>query len=295
MGELLLQFYTKLFETLRVFLSWSEDVHVLLGLCSHHFLSTFFHFFDIFQVLIGIRIDTIWVQLILHVSTHHFYTPPHNSGGVLWFLVDVHVSVHPYVCLSICPSVSCTSVCTYTRYIGRLAFIWVSVYAIIVGLKIVLWSWQIDRNAGVFVMVWRCSCAFGVMLPSFFINFFPLFFDIFQVLISIRIDTIWVQLILHFSTHHFYTPPHDSGGVLWFLVDVHVSVHPYVCLSICPSVSCTSVCTYTRYIGRLAFIWVSVYAIIVGLKIVLWGWQIDRNGSCGVKEDQRNNLLIYPS
>ena len=39
--QLLLQFYIKLFETLQVFLSWSEDVHGLLGL-SHHFLSTFY-------------------------------------------------------------------------------------------------------------------------------------------------------------------------------------------------------------------------------------------------------------
>ena len=33
--QLLLQFYTHLFETLQVFLSWSEDVHVVLGLSSH--------------------------------------------------------------------------------------------------------------------------------------------------------------------------------------------------------------------------------------------------------------------
>ena len=64
-AQLLLQFYTKLFEILQVFLSWSEDVHVLLGLSSHHFLSTFFHFFNVFQVPISIKIYTLWVQLIL--------------------------------------------------------------------------------------------------------------------------------------------------------------------------------------------------------------------------------------
>ena len=70
--QLLLQFYTKLFDTLQVFLSWSEDVHVLFGLSCRHFLSTLFHFFDVFQVPINIRIDTLWVQLILQFSTHHF-------------------------------------------------------------------------------------------------------------------------------------------------------------------------------------------------------------------------------
>ena len=48
-AQLLLQFYTKLFEILQVFLSWSEDVHVLLGLSSHHFLSIFFPLFQRFS------------------------------------------------------------------------------------------------------------------------------------------------------------------------------------------------------------------------------------------------------
>ena len=60
------------------------------------------------------------------------------------------------------------------------------------------------------------------------------------------------------------------AGYNGFMLDVHVSDR-----------------TYARYIGRLAFVWVSVYSVIVGLKIVLWGWQIDKNGSCWVKDDQR--------
>ena len=40
-AQLLLQFYTKLFETLQVFLSWSDVVHVLLGLSSYHFFFMF--------------------------------------------------------------------------------------------------------------------------------------------------------------------------------------------------------------------------------------------------------------
>ena len=35
-------------------------------------LSPFYHFFDVFQVPISIRIDTLRVQLILQFSTHHF-------------------------------------------------------------------------------------------------------------------------------------------------------------------------------------------------------------------------------
>ena len=62
--------------TLPVFLSWSEDVHVVLGggggVSSHRFLSFFFRFFDVLEVPISIRIGTLWVQLILQFSTHHF-------------------------------------------------------------------------------------------------------------------------------------------------------------------------------------------------------------------------------
>ena len=70
--QLLLQFYNKRFETLQVFLSWSEDVHVILELSSYYLLSTFFPFFDVVLGLISIRIDTLWVQLIIQFSTYHF-------------------------------------------------------------------------------------------------------------------------------------------------------------------------------------------------------------------------------
>ena len=40
-----------------------------------------------------------------HPLCRHFYTPPHNSGGVLWFHVG-HPCVHPSVVRpSVCPSV----------------------------------------------------------------------------------------------------------------------------------------------------------------------------------------------
>ena len=39
--QLLLQVLTDLFETLQVFLSWSEDVHLILGYPPDIFLSTF--------------------------------------------------------------------------------------------------------------------------------------------------------------------------------------------------------------------------------------------------------------
>ena len=43
-AQLLLQFYTHLYEILQVFLSWSEDVHVVLGFSSHYLLINFYHF-----------------------------------------------------------------------------------------------------------------------------------------------------------------------------------------------------------------------------------------------------------
>ena len=36
------------------------------------FYQLFFHFFDVFQVPISNRLDTLWVQLILQFSTYHF-------------------------------------------------------------------------------------------------------------------------------------------------------------------------------------------------------------------------------
>ena len=43
-AQLLLQFYVDPFETLPVFLSWSEDVHVVWILSSDYFLLLFPHF-----------------------------------------------------------------------------------------------------------------------------------------------------------------------------------------------------------------------------------------------------------
>ena len=66
----------------------------------------------------------------------------------------------------------------------------------------------------------------------------------------------------------------------------------------------SSVRTYARYISRLAFVWVSVYSVIVGLKIGkkehgVMGLKIDKKWCCKVKEDHRkikgNNLITYLS
>ena len=73
--QLLLQFLTDLFETLRVFLSWSEDVHLILGLSSHYFcqLLPLFHLI-FFSGQITFRIDTLWARHLLEFSTDHFAT-----------------------------------------------------------------------------------------------------------------------------------------------------------------------------------------------------------------------------
>ena len=86
--QLFLQFLTDHFETLQVFLSWSEDVHVVFGLSSHYFLSTFPTFFTYFfpgQIII--RIDTMWAQLLLEFSTDHFET----MHTCFTWSVDVHM------------------------------------------------------------------------------------------------------------------------------------------------------------------------------------------------------------
>ena len=67
----------------------------------------------------------------------------------------------------------------------------------------------------------------------------------------------------------FYIPRYTIvAGYYGFTLDIHVSV-----------------CIYARYIPRLAFVWVSVYSVIVGLKIGVVGLKIDKkNGVVGLKK-----------
>ena len=55
------------------------------------------------------KIAYIFFELMVLLVIHgHFYTPPHNSGGVLWFHIgrpSVRPPVPSYVSLSVCPSV----------------------------------------------------------------------------------------------------------------------------------------------------------------------------------------------
>ena len=84
--QLLLQFLTDLFESLQVFLSWSEDVHLVwgLGLSSRYFfLSTFPTYFGL--VFFQVRLLCVWAQL-LEFSTDHFETM-HTCST---WSVDVH-------------------------------------------------------------------------------------------------------------------------------------------------------------------------------------------------------------
>ena len=81
--QLLLQFLTELFETLQAFLSWSEDVLLVLGLSSRYLFINFFHFFELvflfvcffgFFFFFFFRRDTLRAQLLLEFSTDHFET-----------------------------------------------------------------------------------------------------------------------------------------------------------------------------------------------------------------------------
>ena len=85
---------TNLFETLQEFLSWSEDVHLVLGLSSRYFF--FYQLFPLFRQFfpgsITIGIDTLWAQLLLEFSTDHFETMRTYSTS--------HVNVHEVLGLS---------------------------------------------------------------------------------------------------------------------------------------------------------------------------------------------------
>ena len=136
-------FLTDLFETLQVFLSWSEDVHLVLGLSFHDFFINFFGLV-FFSGQIIIRIDTLCAQLLLEFSTNHFETI-HTCST---WSVDVHV---------------------------------------VLGLS-----------------------------SRYFYQLF--FYLVFQGWITIRIDTLWAQLLLEFSTDHFETMDTCSTSS----VDVHM-------------------------------------------------------------------------
>ena len=59
-------------------------------------------------------------------------------------------------------------------------------------------------------MVSRCASGFGVILQLFFYQLFQLSF--FSGQITVRIDTLWAQLI-EFSTDHFETKHTCSNGL----------------------------------------------------------------------------------
>ena len=70
-AKLLMDFPTDHLETMHTFSTWSEYVRVVLGL-SCRFVFNFFHF--VFPGQISIRIDILWVQLLLEFFTDHFET-----------------------------------------------------------------------------------------------------------------------------------------------------------------------------------------------------------------------------
>ena len=72
----LLEFSTNHFETTCTCSASSVNVHMVFGLSSLFFFINFFYFFNLvfFPVSISIIIGTLWAQLLLEVSTHHFET-----------------------------------------------------------------------------------------------------------------------------------------------------------------------------------------------------------------------------
>ena len=99
--QLLLQFLTGLFETLQAFLSWSKDLHLVLGLSCYFFIN-FFHlvFFsgpmNFFLGLITFRIDTLWAQL-LEFSTDRFETIHTCSTWTVGVHVVLGLSSHYFL------------------------------------------------------------------------------------------------------------------------------------------------------------------------------------------------------
>ena len=65
---------TDLFETLQVFLSWSEDVHLVFGLSSHYFFIYCFHFFDLVFFQVRLLLEYLVGAIPPRVSTDPFET-----------------------------------------------------------------------------------------------------------------------------------------------------------------------------------------------------------------------------
>ena len=79
--------FPNLFETLLVFLSWSENVHLVLGLSSRIIFSQLFPLFRQFFFRPGI--ETLWEQLLKEFQTDHLET----LHTCFTWPVDVHVVI----------------------------------------------------------------------------------------------------------------------------------------------------------------------------------------------------------
>ena len=157
-AQLLLQFNTDLFEILKVFLSWSEDVHVIMGLSSHYFLSTFSTFFP---GAITIGIDTLWTQLLLAFSTDHhfFYIVWRYACGFRVILLLFFIDFFHFFDLV---------------FLGQFS----SRIDLVGTTPPRLFHWSFGNYAYLFYMVWRqwYACSFVVIrLLFFFFQLFALF------------------------------------------------------------------------------------------------------------------------
>ena len=97
---------------------------------------------------------------------------------------------------------------------------------------LIMLSFKILKKMVNGVVTW-CLIWFHFVLQKYLFVFLLLFFFV-VVVFSAQLKALLQNVAA------FYTPPHDSGGVLWFHVGhqcVHPSVHPsVVCMSIRPSI-----------------------------------------------------------
>ena len=93
-AQLLLQFWTDPFETLQVFLSWSEDMHVLFTESFSFFFFFFFFFFTFFHIFNLDFFAWFWVCSGDIVSV----TPPTVLYRSLWNFTGILIMVWRYAC-----------------------------------------------------------------------------------------------------------------------------------------------------------------------------------------------------
>ena len=146
-AQFLLEFSKKVFANLHVFCHGQKMCMCFWGYPPVICYQLFFNFFDALLGPVNIRIDTLWVQLILQFSTYNF-----NYAYLLYTVCGLGVILRLF-------------------FINLFHFFdLVFQGPISIGIDILLAQFRLEllwNYAYLFYMVWRCVCGFWIVLLSY--------------------------------------------------------------------------------------------------------------------------------